>query len=189
MEGSHDYTILVVEDDGIVRNAIKEILEIEYNVLEAFRYSGVLAFSENKIDIALIDYNLPDLDGFDVFKNLRVRKPALPAILMSGYTDEDLIIRALRAGFTDYMKKPLSFKYLKKRISEILGKPIHPALSRRLAIPAAKRTSLWTLLQNIWIRIIRKIIVWTKCQSWPGSANIDFAGNLREDSGNRMCPI
>ena len=112
--------ILLVEDDNVVRDLIRGALEREYHVLEASTYSEALKQIENPIHLALIDYSLPDADGFDVLKAVRKVKPELPTILMTAYSTDNLVLKALRAGVTDFIKKPLSFAYLRGKLSELL---------------------------------------------------------------------
>jgi len=112
--------ILLVEDDSVVRDLIRGALEREYNVLEASTYSEAIKQIGNPIHLALIDYNLPDADGFHVLKAIREAKPGLPAILMAAYSTDNLVVKALRAGVTDFIRKPLSFAYLRGKLSELL---------------------------------------------------------------------
>ncbi|HXX53538.1 MAG TPA: response regulator transcription factor, partial [Thermodesulfovibrionales bacterium] len=89
--------------------------------LEASKYSEAIGHLKERIDLALIDYALPDRDGFEVLRAIREVKPSLPAIMMTAYSSENVVIKALRVGATDYIRKPLSFAYLMKRLSQILG--------------------------------------------------------------------
>src|SRR4030043_756711 len=114
-------SILLVDDDEVVRTMIKGFLEREYNVLEASSYSEAIKLLRYPLDLALIDYILPDSDGFELLKAIREEKLALPAIIMTGYSNEAIIIKALRSAVADYIKKPLSIVYLRRRLSEILG--------------------------------------------------------------------
>jgi YesN/AraC family two-component response regulator len=119
MEGK---TILLVDDDATVKDMIRFVLEKEkYYVLEASNYSEAIEQLRNPIDLAIIDYVLPDHNGFEVFKKIREIKPELPAIIMTAYSTEDVVINALRKGVTEYIKKPLSLSYLTKKVSEMLG--------------------------------------------------------------------
>jgi len=113
--------ILLIDDDTVVRDMIKDSLSKDYNIIEASTYTEVMNLLDNSIDLALIDYVLPDADGFDVLQTLRASKPSLPAIMMTGYGNETVVIKALRTEIIDYMKKPLKLSYLKNRLSEILG--------------------------------------------------------------------
>jgi two-component system response regulator YesN len=111
-------SILIVEDEAVVREMIKGALELEYCVLEASGYVEAVGHLNSHVDLALIDYALPGRDGFDVIEAVRAVKPAIPVILMTAYGSESM---AIRAGVVDYIRKPLSFAYLMKRLSEILG--------------------------------------------------------------------
>jgi len=114
-------TVLLVDDDAAVRDVIRQALRKEYHVLEASGYSEAIKLLKQPIDIALIDYVMPEYDGFDVLKAVRKAKPGLPAIIMTAYSNESVVIKALRTEVADYIKKPLKLAYLRKRLSEILG--------------------------------------------------------------------
>jgi len=114
-------SILLVDDDEVVRTMIKGFLEREYNVLEASSYSEAIKLLRYPLDLALVDYILPDSDGFELLKAIRDEKLALPAIIMTGYSNEAVVIKALRSAVADYIKKPIKLSYLRMRLSEILG--------------------------------------------------------------------
>jgi YesN/AraC family two-component response regulator len=113
-------SILLVEDDGLLRGLIRGALEQQYHILEAVTKEEAASLLDAHIDLALIDYSLPDGNGFDVLQALREVKPGLPIIMMTAYSTENLAIKALRTGVTDYLKKPLSFAYLRGKLSEVL---------------------------------------------------------------------
>lgn len=113
-------TILVVEDDDVVRDLIKEVLAKKYRVLEAARCREAKGLLPEEIDLAIVDYELPDGNGLDVLQSLNKATPGLPVILMTAYSTENLAIRAVRAAVRDYIKKPFRFSYLTARVSDIL---------------------------------------------------------------------
>ena len=114
-------TILLVEDDAIIRETTKLILETKYDVLDAQDSAEAAAKSRENIDLAVIDYILPDRDGFYLLEEIRKAKPLLPVIIMTSYGTEQIAIKAFRRGVTDYIKKPLDIPYLMNKISELLG--------------------------------------------------------------------
>jgi YesN/AraC family two-component response regulator len=114
-------SILLIDDDPIIREVIRDALDGHYTVFEASCYSEALKFSNKQIDLALIDYVLPDSDGFETLRVLRKRMPALPAIIMTAYGSELVALKPVRSEVTDYINKPLKLSYLKLRISEIVG--------------------------------------------------------------------
>lgn len=111
--------ILLVEDDSALRCLLRESLDGEYEVLEASKYSEIIAHAGKHIDLAVIDYSLPGKNGFEILKMLREKSPSLPVIIMTAYSSEDLAIEAVRADVNDYIKKPFYFEHLKMRIAEI----------------------------------------------------------------------
>jgi len=113
--------VLLVDDDPVVRDIIKSALEREYDVVEASGYSEVIDLLNYPVDVAIIDYILPDCDGFDILKKVREVHPALPAIIMTGFSHERVVIKAIRSEVADYIKKPLKLAYLKKRLAELFG--------------------------------------------------------------------
>jgi YesN/AraC family two-component response regulator len=114
-------SILIVDDDPVIRDVIKSALNHGYFAIEASTFSEAMRFPSQSVNIAIIDYLLPDRDGFQVMMSLRDKMPGLPVIIMSGCGNDEVIIHALRNQATDYMKKPLDLKYLRHRVSEILG--------------------------------------------------------------------
>lgn len=113
-------SILLVEDDAGVRITLRELIEQEYVVFEASDYAEAVEQFKNPIDLALVDYVLPGIDGFELIKTIKKLRPLLPVIIMTGFTTESVLMQAVRAGVTDYLKKPLNLTLLKKRLSAIL---------------------------------------------------------------------
>jgi len=125
-------SILLVEDDSVLRGLIRGVLEHQYHILEAATAEQAASYFGSAVDLALIDYSLPDGNGFDVLQALREVKSGLPVIMMTAYSTENLAIKAFRIGVTDYLKKPLSFAYLRGRLSEVLeGKKSGDELENR----------------------------------------------------------
>lgn len=114
-------SILLIDDDPIIREVIRDVLDGHYTVFEASCCSEAIKFSNKQISLALIDYVLPDSDGFQTLRALRKRMPALPAIIMTACGSENVALKSISSEMTDYINKPLKLSYLKLRISEIVG--------------------------------------------------------------------
>ena len=114
-------SILIVEDDYAVKGLISDVLGSKYLVLEAVTcLEAKKCLADNHIDCAIIDYVLPDGKGFEILDTIKQIKPKPHIMMMSAYGSEDLIIKAFRLGVTDYLRKPVSLKYLMSKLSEIL---------------------------------------------------------------------
>ena len=109
--------ILVVEDDGTVRNLIATTLKSnEYRYLTATDgESAIAAASTQQPDIVLLDLGLPDMDGAEVIKRIRSWSQ-MPIIVISARSEDADKIAALDAGADDYLTKPFSVAELLARL-------------------------------------------------------------------------
>ena len=84
-----------------------------------------LALSSSRVDLVILDWLLPGRSGLELLASLR-SDPALarlPIIMLTSQAEKSNIVRALRAGATDYMIKPFSHATLAKKVASALGKP------------------------------------------------------------------
>ena len=109
--------ILVVEDDGTVRNLITTTLKSnEYRYLTATDgESAITAASNQQPDIVLLDLGLPDMDGVEVIRRIRCWS-LMPIIVISARSEDTDKIAALDAGADDYLTKPFSVAELLARL-------------------------------------------------------------------------
>ena len=117
------YTLLVVEDDVELNQTISEVLSGEgYRVLRAHscREAQRLADSHT-LDLAVLDVNLPDGDGFSLCKWLKGRQHVSVLFLSARDLEED-VLEGYELGADDYVTKPFSIKILLKKISVILAR-------------------------------------------------------------------
>ncbi|MBM7872122.1 diguanylate cyclase (GGDEF)-like protein/PAS domain S-box-containing protein [Clostridium pascui] len=119
-----NFSILVADDSRFMRYTMRNLLEEEgYNVIEAENGNQALKlFLEQKPDIILMDYLMPDLNGINACARLQ-KLPggnSTPVIIITSIEDEDSINLAFEAGATDYISKPINWAVLRKRISRLL---------------------------------------------------------------------
>lgn len=112
--------LLIIEDDEAIRMGLTYYLEQEsFNVLEAKNAKIGLDLYDNDIDIVLLDINLPDKNGFDLFKELKTKKD-VPIIFLTANDLEVSIVRGLDMGADDYITKPFKARELISRIKNVL---------------------------------------------------------------------
>jgi DNA-binding response OmpR family regulator len=114
-------TILIVEDEHILREIMKDyLLEEGYGVLEAADGKEALSlFQEHEVDLIILDIMLPELDGWSVCK--RVRKTSnVPIIMLTARSDEDDTLLGFELGADDYVVKPYSPPILLARAKRLL---------------------------------------------------------------------
>lgn len=114
---SDAYRILVVEDDDAVRRLVLTTLSLHgYTCQEATSVTqALLALSSQPLDLALLDLGLPDGDGVEVIRTLRVWS-TLPVIVLSARLEDTDKVEALDAGADDYLVKPFSLEELLARV-------------------------------------------------------------------------
>ena len=114
--------ILVVEDDKAVASFVKRGLESEqYAVDAAADGEEAQALIEAAgFDLIILDLVLPKVDGLDVLKYIRIRKPSPPVLILSGRARVEDRVKGLDLGADDYLTKPFSFSELSARVRALL---------------------------------------------------------------------
>ncbi|HEX2591370.1 MAG TPA: phosphate regulon transcriptional regulator PhoB [Rhizomicrobium sp.] len=125
-------TILVAEDETALITLLRYNLEREgYRVVEAVDgEEALLVAEEEKPDLVLLDWMLPQLSGIEVCRRLRSRQESrnVPIIMLTARSEENDRIRGLDTGADDYMTKPVSIPELLARIRAVIRR-IRPGLA------------------------------------------------------------
>ena len=110
--------VLVVDDEPAIRRFLRTSLASQgHSVLEADSgHAAMTAFQRNAVDLVVLDLGLPELDGFQIIKNLRDSGSAVPIIVLSSRVDESGKVKALDLGADDYVTKPFGMDELLARI-------------------------------------------------------------------------
>lgn len=118
------YKVLIAEDEADIRRLISFNLEREsYDTLLAGDGEEAVLIAYNKIpDLIILDLMLPKMDGFSVFKELRLdsRTKDIPVIMLTAKAQLDDVIAGLEMGADDYLTKPFSPKELVLRVKALL---------------------------------------------------------------------
>jgi DNA-binding response OmpR family regulator len=116
--------ILIIDDEKPVRDVLNIALSEEgYESYQA--PSGELGFKLFKSsdpDIVLTDVMMPGIDGIEVTKRMKAQRDDIDVVVMSGFGTEELVVNALRAGASNYIKKPIVFGELFKILDDIIFK-------------------------------------------------------------------
>jgi PAS domain S-box-containing protein len=118
-------TILLVEDEKLVRQVARRILErAGYTVLEATDGASALELhaAVPGITLVLTDVIMPDMNGKELASQLLVRQPELKCVFMSGYADDVIVHRGVLDPGVDFVEKPFTAQSLLARLDEVLGR-------------------------------------------------------------------
>lgn len=123
-------TILVVDDEQIIRELCLQVLR-NYRVIQASNCDEALMLYEKEhVDLILSDIIMPGGSGIDLLKQVKALDPNATVIIMTGFSDKEIVLNALKEGADDFINKPLNLLQLKTSIEKALVKK---ALKEELA--------------------------------------------------------
>jgi DNA-binding response OmpR family regulator len=127
--------LLVVDDDASVREMLGRVLTGEgYKVWSAGSGAEALALAaRERIDLALLDLNLPGQSGWDTFERLTGEHPHLGVIIITARSNQ--LFTALGAGVGALLEKPLDFPTLLETVKRLLAEPVEVRLARLAGRP------------------------------------------------------
>jgi len=122
-------TILLVEDEANVLKMLERFLAPTYRCLSASNGKDALELlkTERDIDVVVTDVRMPGMDGLQLIRAIRRFRPHLPAIAMTAYGSEETAVEALRAGASNYLRKP----FKTQEFLSVVRKCIELAQARR----------------------------------------------------------
>ena len=112
-------TILLVDDDDDLREALAEQLDMhaEFTTIQAPNATeGINIAETERIDLILLDVDMPDMDGREACKLMRKKGVHVPVIMLTGQTTDADTILGLESGANDYINKPFRFPVLLARL-------------------------------------------------------------------------
>ena len=121
--------ILVVDDDGAIRGAIRKVLTLEgFEVIEAMNGRDAIAsYREQPVELVITDIWMPDKDGLEVIRELRQISPDLPMIAMSGGSSRgqlDFLHHAEAFGACQVIQKPFEIEELIRSVRRLVDRGV-----------------------------------------------------------------
>ena len=117
--------ILLVDDSRTIRNLQKNVLKgLGYeNVWEAEDGVQALARLKEEIpDLMLVDWNMPNMDGITLIREVRKTNKSLPIIMCTTESEKSRVLEAVKAGVNNYIVKPFTVESLGEKINATLAK-------------------------------------------------------------------
>jgi two-component system OmpR family response regulator len=185
--------LLVVEDEPTLRKLLAASLRgVGFEVTTAEGGMAALrAAARHQPDLVVLDVMLPDIDGFDVVRQLRGGGAAVPVVFLTAVDGVEDKVRGLALGGDDYLTKPFSFAELQARIRAVLRRHARPAATSRLVIADLEldddshevwRDGRSILLSPTEFRLLRYLMsnvnrVLSRAQILEHVWSYDFSGN------------
>ncbi|MBA3789356.1 response regulator [Patescibacteria group bacterium] len=115
--------VLIVDDNRLAANCLVRLISaLGWNAQAFYSGSDLLTYLyDQHADIAFVDIGMPEMDGYEVVNEIRTRGYILPVVALSGYGLQEDIEKALSAGFTAHLTKPVGALEFKAMLSELLS--------------------------------------------------------------------
>src|SRR3982751_5486582 len=127
--------LLIVEDDAPLASGLRRILEAEGHAVDLTSRGeqAVLAASQERFDLVILDIGLPQMDGFEVLRRLRAAEKRIPVLVLTARDAVEDRVHGLDIGADDYMVKPFAMpspparvRALRRRSQAPGGPPSEP---------------------------------------------------------------
>lgn len=173
--------ILIAEDDEALARFVRQGLEAENYTVDvvADGEQARNAATEFDYDMLILDLSLPKLDGLSVLRQLRLKKPSLPVLILTQRSKVEDKVQCLDGGADDYLGKPFAFSELSARIRALVRRSHLPSESvltladlkldrvRRMVERAGRRVELTAkefalleyLMRNAFRTVTRSMII------------------------------
>ena len=117
-------SILIIDDEESAVKRLKRFVEKEGFIAFGAHSggAGLDIIQKNKIDVVITDFQMPDINGIEVLKKAKKLYPDIEVIIITGHGEQELAVKALRAGAIDYLQKPINLDELLCSIDKAIEK-------------------------------------------------------------------
>ena len=125
--------ILLIEDDKILSDTIKQCLNLQYEIEQEYSGEcGYLLARRNIYDLIILDLMLPEMTGYDILKKLRKEEVYTPVLILTAKDSLEDKLKGFEYGADDYLVKPFESKELIARVDAIIRRTKKSYSSRTL---------------------------------------------------------
>ncbi len=148
-------TVLVIDDEDSIRQVLSIALkEKNYSVFTASNGAeGIEVFKSKKPNIVITDVKMHEMSGIEVTKKIKRMDEDVDVIIMTGYGSEELVIESMRAGASNFIKKPISLNELFTILENIIVKKEskkRSEVAKDIVVYEKKRCIIGNDITRIW---------------------------------------
>lgn len=116
--------VLIVDDSMIMRRSLRNIIENSGHTVIAEASNGneaIAAYKSHSPDIVTMDISMPSMNGLEALKNIKSINSDARVIIISAYSQKEMVLDAIENGAKSYILKPVNVKKVKDAINLVLG--------------------------------------------------------------------
>lgn len=115
--------ILVVDDEAVIREGMRRILEGKGYRVEASASgrAAIEKIQDHDFDVVITDLKMPGMDGIEVLKTIKILQPDVPVIIITGYSTVDTAVEAMKSGAFDYIAKPFTSELIIDKVQKAIA--------------------------------------------------------------------
>ncbi|MBF0625355.1 MAG: response regulator [Magnetococcales bacterium] len=124
--------ILLIDDkvEEELASVVRALSRLGYEVHTSANAVGAFAkLGEVLIDVVITDYNMPFVNGLELFHKIRAKFPEVPVIMISGIGSTEVAVEFMKARGTDFITKPINLQELDQKIRRAIGISLHQELA------------------------------------------------------------
>jgi len=146
--------VVVIEDDKNIVDVVSMAFEFRWpntSLLSALAgKEGIDLVKGESPDVVILDINLPDINGFDVLKEIR-KFSAVPVIILTVRSDDEDMVRGLESGADDYVIKPFNYVTLLARVKAVLRRSEKVSIKDGFNTIFGSRLKIDFMGQKVWV--------------------------------------
>ncbi len=123
MQSGQKGSILIVDDEEIIRGSLSELLQKQgyHTDTAAYGAQGIERVVSGDFDLVLLDLKMPMMDGIEALKQIKMHKPKTKVIMLTAYTKTPGVVTAMKEGASDYIPKPYVQSDLLATVREVIS--------------------------------------------------------------------
>lgn len=142
------YRLLIVDDEPVIRNGIKRLIDFDsLNISEVYEASdgaeALRIFDEKQPDIVLADINMPNMDGLTLARKMKEKKRSTKVAIITGYDYFEYAVTAIKSGVDDFILKPVSRNDIQELLQKLVS-AVQEEESRKLVFEAMGNINSWS---------------------------------------------
>jgi FixJ family two-component response regulator len=135
--------VAVVDDEELLRNSLGAVLASSGHNVSTYESGAefLSALSASIPSCIFLDVRMPGMQGIEVLENIRQIQPAVPVVMMSGFADVEMAVKAMQSGASDFIEKPFNPKDIRDTLTKVMAQSQNSIPAQAVDAEASEKIS------------------------------------------------